>query len=45
MQGSRDNMSIVIVAFEAAPKTCEMAKQKEAELDARLENKIKGLLL
>ena len=44
MQGSRDNMSIIIVAFEAAPKICDLAKQKEAELDARLENKIKGLL-
>jgi len=44
MQGSRDNMSIVIIAFEAAPKICDVAKQKEAELDARLENKIKGLL-
>jgi len=31
------------VAFEAAPKICELAKQKEAELDSRLENKIKGL--
>jgi len=37
-------MSIVIVAFEAAPKICELAKQKELELDARLENKIKGML-
>jgi len=45
LQGSRDNMSIVLVAFEAAPKICEVAKQKEVELDARLENKIKGMLM
>jgi len=32
------------VAFEAAPKISEEAKQKEVELDARLENKIKGML-
>jgi len=32
------------VAFEAAPKICELAKQKEAELDVRLETKIKGRL-
>lgn len=43
-KGSRDNMSIVIVAFEAAPKISEEAKQKEVELDARLENKIKDII-
>jgi len=42
MQGSRDNMSVIIVAFDAAPKTCEQAKQRETELDARLETKVKG---
>ena len=42
LQGSRDNMSIVIIAFEGAPKVSEEAKQKEKELDARLEEKIKG---
>ena len=36
-------MSIVIVAFEAAPKVSEEAKQKEQELDALLEEKIKGM--
>ncbi len=35
-------MSIVIVAFEGAPKVSEAAKQKEKELDALLEEKIKG---
>ena len=35
-------MSIVIIAFPAAPSVSEEAKRKEAELDARLESKIKG---
>jgi len=43
-QGSRDNMSVVIVAFEGAPKVSEEAKEKEAELDSRLELKVKGAL-
>lgn len=43
-KGSRDNMSIVIVAFEAAPKVSEEAKQKEQELDALLEEKIKEVI-
>ena len=42
-QGSRDNMSIVIIAFDQAPKVSEEAKRKEAELDSRLEKKVKGL--
>ena len=41
-QGSRDNMSVVIVAFDGAPKVSEEAKEKEAELDSRLELKVKG---
>jgi len=43
-KGSRDNMSIVIVAFEAAPKVSDEAKRREAELDARLEAKIKEII-
>ena len=35
-------MSIVIVAFEGAPKVSEEAKQKEHDLDTLLEEKIKG---
>ena len=42
LQGSRDNMSIVIIAFEGAPKVSEEAQKKEALLDARLEAKVKG---
>ena len=41
-QGSRDNISIEIIAFEGAPKVSEEAIKREAELDARLEAKIKG---
>ena len=38
-------MSIVIIAFEGAPKVSEEAQKKEAMLDARLETKVKGLIL
>lgn len=43
-KGSRDNMSIVIIAFEGAPKVSEEAKKKEAEVDAKLEAKVKELV-
>ncbi len=36
-------MSIVIIACENAPKVSEDAQRREADLDARLETKIKGL--
>ena len=45
LQGSRDNMSIVIIAFEGAPKVSEAAKKKEAELDKTLETKVKGTVI
>ena len=35
-------MSIVIVAFEGAPKVSADAQKREAELDARLEAKVQG---
>ena len=35
-------MSVVIVAFDGAPKVSDEAKEKEAELDSRLELKVKG---
>lgn len=41
-QGSRDNMSIVIVNFPGAPKVSEEAVKKEQQLDNRIEAKIKG---
>ncbi|XP_052275154.1 protein phosphatase 1B-like isoform X2 [Dreissena polymorpha] len=43
-KGSRDNMSIEIVTFQGAPKPSEEAIKKEAELDARIEAKIKETL-
>jgi len=43
-KGSRDNMSIVIVAFSGAPQVSEEAKQKEVELDSRLEEKVRELI-
>ena len=42
MQGSRDNMSIVIVTFQNAPEISEDALSKEKELDVLLEEKVKG---
>ena len=44
-QGSRDNMSIVIVTFKGAPQLNQEAVKKEEELDARIEAKIKGTFL
>ena len=41
-QGSRDNMSIVLVTFPGAPKPNPDAKKKEAELDMFIERIIKG---
>jgi len=43
-KGSRDNMSIVIAAFEGAPAVSDSAKQKEADLDTRIETKVKEIL-
>ncbi|OXU21617.1 hypothetical protein TSAR_001379 [Trichomalopsis sarcophagae] len=43
-KGSRDNMSIVLITFPAAPKPNIEAKKKEAELDMFIERTIKGSL-
>lgn len=43
LQGSRDNMSIVIIAFEGAPKVSETALQNEKELDKLLEKRVRGI--
>lgn len=43
-KGSRDNMSIVIIALKGAPVVSEVAKKKEEELERRLEEKIKDIL-
>lgn len=42
LQGSRDNMSVVIIAFPNAPKVDEEAKQREAKLDSLIEEKVSG---
>ncbi|XP_038076051.1 protein phosphatase 1B-like isoform X1 [Patiria miniata] len=43
-KGSRDNMSIIIVTFENAPKVSDQALSKEAELDQLLEAKTKEIM-
>lgn len=43
-KGSRDNMSIELVCFENAPRPSEEARQREAELDAYLEARVKDLV-
>lgn len=45
VKGSRDNMSVVIVAFPGAPSVSKEAQQKDRELDQLLENKIQGTTL
>lgn len=42
LQGSRDNMSVVLVCFSAAPKISEEAVKKEEELDKYLETRVEG---
>lgn len=42
-KGSRDNMSIVIVAFSGAPVVSEEAIAKEKELESRLEKKVQDI--
>ena len=44
-QGSRDNMSIIIIAFPAAPKVDPEAKRKDEELNRLLEQKVTGNIL
>lgn len=44
-QGSRDNMSIVLVCFPNAPKVSDEAIKKDAELDKYLEARIEGTAL
>lgn len=42
LQGSRDNMSIVLVVFPGAPKPTEEAIQADKELNIAIERRIKG---
>ncbi|KZC11184.1 Protein phosphatase 1B [Dufourea novaeangliae] len=43
-KGSRDNMSIVLVTFPAAPKPSPEAQKKEAELETAIERRIKEIV-
>ena len=42
LQGSRDNMSIIIIAFPAAPKVDPEALRKEEELNKLIKQKVTG---
>ena len=42
LQGSRDNMSIIIIAFPAAPKVDPEAQRKDEELNKVLQQKVAG---
>ena len=39
-QGSTDNMSVVLVTFSGAPKVCEEAQRKDAELNEAIVNEV-----
>lgn len=41
-QGSRDNMSVVLICFPGAPKVSPEAVKREMELDKYLENRVEG---
>ena len=43
LQGSRDNMSIIIIAFPAAPKASSEAIKAEKELNDLLKQKVTGI--
>lgn len=43
-KGSRDNMSVILIAFPAAPKISEEAIAKEKALDALLKEKVKDIV-
>lgn len=42
LQGSKDNMSVVLVVFSGAPKVSPEAQQKDLQLNQILEKKVKG---
>lgn len=45
LQGSLDNISIIIVCFPGAPKVSQEALQQEAELEQQIDMKVEGDLL
>lgn len=42
-KGSRDNMSVILVAFPHAPIPCPEAKKKEQELNEHLQRRVKDI--
>ena len=44
-QGSRDNMSIVLVTFPAAPKPSHEAIERDLALNKNLESLIRGMFI
>lgn len=44
LQGSRDNMSIIIIAFPGAPKPTEEAIEADKRLDKEIEKITRGCL-
>jgi len=44
LQGSRDNMSMVLVTFPSCPPLNDAAIEKEAALDALLKNRVAELV-
>lgn len=42
LQGSRDNMSVVLVCLPNAPKVSEEAVKRDVELDKSLESRVEG---
>lgn len=42
LQGSKDNMSVVLVTFPGAPKVSPEAQRKDKELKEVLEKKVQG---
>lgn len=45
LQGSLDNISIIIVCFPGAPQLSQEALQQEAELEQQIDMKVEGELL
>ena len=43
-QGSRDNMSIIIIAFPGAPKVSNSAIKKDSEVSEMLKKRVQGTM-
>lgn len=42
LQGSLDNISVIIICFAGAPELSQEALQEEAELEQRIDLKVEG---